>query len=67
MTDTGASEMYWQCKGCGELFEKESNQEKMEHAEVVHGSIDAVTFTAVMSWEVDKQDTGTEPGGGGSS
>lgn len=45
---------YWKCEGCGELFSHANHpDEQWKHALHEHGSVEAVTFTAVASWEVE--------------
>lgn len=46
-------EMEWQCKGCGRRFVKDTHEEQWMHALVKHGSVEAVTFKAVMPWEFE--------------
>lgn len=46
-------EMEWRCKGCGRRFAKGATEEQWMHALVKHGSVEAVSFEAVMPWEVE--------------
>lgn len=50
---------YWECGGCGELFHDGEFDNQWRHALNEHGAVDAVSFTAVPSWEVEGENADT--------